>query len=60
MFDEIFYSNSRKLIQLKYSKCTSKIHAVLFLGLTNTLFSDQIISLEYPYSSLSLSFFKWL
>ena len=46
MFDEIFYSNSRKLIQLKYSKCTSKIHAVLFLGLANTLFSDQIISLE--------------
>ena len=45
-----FYHNSKKLIQLKCSKCTSKIHTVLFLGLTNTLFSDQIISLEYPYS----------
>ena len=47
---DFFYHNSKKLIQLKCSKYTSKIHTVLFLGLTNTLFSDQIISLEYPYS----------
>ena len=45
MFDVTFLQQ-----QLKCSKCTSKIHTVLFLGLTHALLSDQIISLEYPYS----------